>query len=77
MTSPPANARILAETQARLMPRARELANGLLKYNDLTLRYMRLALTQRLKRLLAEGGPIGLALEGISAAQVARVASQK
>jgi len=61
----------------RLLPRARELAQGLLKYNDLTLRYMRLALTQRLKRLLAEGVPIGLALEGISSAQVARVASQK
>ncbi len=63
--------------RAQLMPRARELAKGLLKYNDLTLRYTRLAVTQRLKRLLAEGGPIGLALEGISAAQVARVASQK
>ena len=61
----------------QLMSRARELAKGLLKYNDLTLRYTRLAVTQRLKRLLAEGGPIGLALEGISAAQVARVASQK
>ena len=59
------------------MSRARELAKGLLKYNDLTLRYMRLVLTQRLKRLLAEGVPIGLALEGVSAAQVARVASQK
>src|SRR5580698_5006348 len=32
----------------RLLPRARELAQGLLQYNDLTLRYMRLALTQRL-----------------------------
>jgi hypothetical protein len=53
------------------------VAQGLLKYNDLTLRYMRLALTQRLKRILAEGVPIGLALEGISSAQVARVASQK
>jgi len=63
--------------RSRLMPRARELAKGLLKYNDLTLRYMRLALTQRLKRLLAEGVPIGLALEGISAAQVARVAGQR
>lgn len=61
----------------RLIPRARELARGLLKHNDLTLRYMRLALTQRLKRLLAEGVPIGLALEGISAAQVARVAGKK
>jgi enoyl-CoA hydratase/carnithine racemase len=63
--------------RTRLLPRARELAQGLLKYNDLTLRYMRLALTQRLKRLLAEGVPIGLALEGISSAQVARVASQQ
>jgi enoyl-CoA hydratase/carnithine racemase len=63
--------------RARLLPRARELAQGLLKYNDLTLRYTRIALTQRLKRLLAEGMPIGLALEGMSAAQVARVAGRK
>jgi enoyl-CoA hydratase/carnithine racemase len=63
--------------RSRLLPRARELAQELLKYNDLTLRYMRIALTQRLKKLIAEGVPYGLALEGISAAQVARVASRK
>jgi enoyl-CoA hydratase/carnithine racemase len=60
-----------------LLPRARELARVLAKQNDLTLRYTRLALTQRLRRLLAEGLPLGLALEGVSAAQVARLASQR
>ena len=56
----------------KLLPRARDLANQLKKQNPLTLRYIRKALTQRFKRRLQEGLPYGLALEGISAAQVAR-----
>jgi enoyl-CoA hydratase/carnithine racemase len=60
----------------KLLPRAREIARALLKQNDLTLRYTRIALTQRLKRLMAQGLPLGLALEGISAAQAARASNQ-
>ena len=51
----------------QLMPRAIELAHRLAKLPDLTLRYSRLALTQRLKRLLEEGIGYGLALEGLGA----------
>jgi enoyl-CoA hydratase/carnithine racemase len=61
-----------------LLPRAWELARALRKQNPLTLRYTRLALTQRLRRLIQEGVPYGLALEGISAAEVAhRAAGQE
>jgi enoyl-CoA hydratase/carnithine racemase len=56
---------------AKLLPRAWEIARGLIKQNPLTLRYTRLVLTQRMKRLIHEGLPYGLALEGISAAAVA------
>lgn len=51
----------------RLLPRALEIADRLAKLPDLTLRYSRLALTQRLKRLLDEGIGYGLALEGLGA----------
>jgi len=51
-----------------LLPRARELASILAKQPPLTLRYSRMAFTQRLKRLLAEGLPYGLAVEALSAA---------
>ena len=50
-----------------LLPRARELARTLLKQSPLTLRYTRMALTQRLKRLVAESVPYGLAVESLSA----------
>jgi enoyl-CoA hydratase/carnithine racemase len=56
----------------RLLPRAWELARQLTKQNPLTLRYTRMALTQRVRRRLQEGITLGLALEGISAAEVAR-----
>lgn len=55
-----------------LLARARELAEGLAKLPPLTTRYTRVALTQKLRRIVDEGVGYGLALEGISAADVAR-----
>ena len=55
-----------------LRPRAREIAEGLAKLPPLTTKYTRIALTQKLRRLIDEGVTLGLALEGISAADVAR-----
>jgi enoyl-CoA hydratase/carnithine racemase len=59
----------------RLLPRAREIAEGLAQLPPLATHYTRIALTQRLRRLIDEGVGYGLALEGISAADVARSAS--
>lgn len=56
----------------QLLARAHEIADGIAALPALTTGYTRIALTQRLKRLLDEGIGYGLALEGISAAQVAR-----
>ena len=56
----------------QLLPRAREIAEGLAKLPPLTTRYTRIALTQKLRRIVDEGIGYGLALEGISAADVAR-----
>ena len=56
----------------RLLPRAREIAEGLTRLPPLTTRYTRIALTQKLRRIVNEGVGYSLALEGISAAQVAR-----
>jgi len=56
----------------RLLPRAREIAEQLAKLPPLTTRYTRVALTQKLRRIIDEGVTLGLALEGISAADVAR-----
>ncbi|HEY2136086.1 MAG TPA: enoyl-CoA hydratase/isomerase family protein [Xanthobacteraceae bacterium] len=56
----------------QLLPRAREIAEGLAKLPPLTTRYTRIALTQKLRRIVDEGLGYGLALEGISAADVAR-----
>jgi enoyl-CoA hydratase/carnithine racemase len=61
----------------QLMPRALELAQRLAKLPDLTLRYSRLALTQRLKRLLDEGIGYGLALEGLGALDMIYGMSQR
>jgi enoyl-CoA hydratase/carnithine racemase len=55
-----------------LLARAHEIADGIAALPPLTSRYTRIALTRRLRRLLEEDGGYGLALEGISAAQVAR-----
>ena len=56
----------------RLLARAHEIADGIAKMPPLTSSYTRIALTQRLRRLIDEGTGHGLALEGISAAEVAR-----
>jgi enoyl-CoA hydratase/carnithine racemase len=56
----------------KLLPRAREIAEGLAELPPLTARYTRIALTQKLRRIIDEGVTLGLALEGISAADVAR-----
>jgi enoyl-CoA hydratase/carnithine racemase len=56
----------------KLLPRAREIAEGLAKLPSLTTKYTRIALTQKLRRIIDEGVTLGLALEGISAADVAR-----
>ena len=60
----------------KLLSRARDIAEGLAKLPPLTTRYTRIALTQKLRRIIDEGVGYGLALEGISAADVAR-ASQR
>jgi enoyl-CoA hydratase/carnithine racemase len=56
----------------QLLARAREIAEGLAKLPPLTSSYTRIALTQKLRRIIHEGIGYGLALEGISAADVAR-----
>src|ERR1700746_211236 len=56
----------------KLLPRAREIADGLAKLPSLTTKYTRIALTQKLRRIIDDGVTLGLALEGISAADVAR-----
>jgi enoyl-CoA hydratase/carnithine racemase len=57
----------------KLLIRAREIAEGLVKLPPLATRYTRIALTQKLRRIIDEGVGYGLALEGISAADVARM----
>jgi enoyl-CoA hydratase/carnithine racemase len=56
----------------RLLARAHEIAESLAALPPLTGRYTRIALTQKLRRIIDEGAGYGLALEGISAADVAR-----
>jgi len=56
---------VLAPEQ--LLPRALQLAQQLAALPPLTLRYSRVLLTQRLKRLFDEGLGYGLALEGLAA----------
>ena len=56
----------------RLLARAHDIADGIAALPPLTSRYTRIALTQRLRRLVEEGIGYGMALEGISAAAVAR-----
>ncbi len=58
----------------RLLARAHEIAEELAKLPPLTTRYTRIALTQKLRRIVDEGVGYSLALEGISAAGVARSA---
>ena len=56
-------------------PRAHEIADAIAALPPLTSRYTRIALTQKLRRIIDEGAGYGLALEGISAADVARAAA--
>jgi len=55
-----------------LLARAHEIADGLAALPPLTTSYTRIALTQKLRRIVNENAGYGLALEGISAADVAR-----
>jgi enoyl-CoA hydratase/carnithine racemase len=59
-----------------LLARAHEIADGIAALPPLTSRYTRIALTQKLRRIVDEGAGYSLALEGISAADVARAATQ-
>jgi enoyl-CoA hydratase/carnithine racemase len=59
----------------KLLARAREIAEGLAKLPPLAASYTRLAMTQKLRRIIDEGVTLGLALEGISAADVGRGSS--
>jgi enoyl-CoA hydratase/carnithine racemase len=61
----------------KLLPRAHEIAEGLAKLPPLTSSYTRIALTQKLRRIIDEGIGYGLALEGISAADVAQKTQSK
>jgi enoyl-CoA hydratase/carnithine racemase len=56
----------------RLLERAREIAGRIVRLPPLTVSYTRVALTQKLRRLVEESVGYGLALEGISAADVGR-----
>jgi enoyl-CoA hydratase/carnithine racemase len=60
---------VLAE---RLLPRAHEIADRIAKLPALTSRYTRMAQTRELRRVIEDRLAFGLALEGISAADVAR-----
>jgi enoyl-CoA hydratase/carnithine racemase len=55
-----------------LLARAHEIAEGIAALPPLTASYTRIALTQKLRRIIGQDGGYGLALEGISAAEVAR-----
>ena len=56
----------------RLLERARAIAATITRQPPLTTKCTRVGLTQRLRRVVDEGISYGLALEGITAAQVAR-----
>ena len=60
----------IVESQG-LMERARAIASEIVKLPHLTTKYTRIGFTQRLRRIVDEGIGYGLALEGITAADVA------
>ena len=62
-------------TLERVLPRAVELAETLATRPQLLLRYTPLALRQRLARRMNDGTTLGLALEGLTAADMAYQAS--
>ena len=55
--------------------RAHEIAETIAALPPLTSRYARIALTQKLRRIVDEGVGYSLALEGVSAAEVARTSA--
>lgn len=59
----------------QLLSRAHAIAATIAKQPPLTTKYTRIGLTQRLRRVIDEGIGYGLALEGITAAEVARIAA--
>ncbi|MDQ7976076.1 enoyl-CoA hydratase/isomerase family protein [Paraburkholderia sp. SARCC-3016] len=59
----------------QLLERAHAIAATIAKQPPLTTKYTRIGLTQRLRRVIDEGIGYGLALEGITAAEVARTAA--
>jgi enoyl-CoA hydratase/carnithine racemase len=56
----------------RLLARAHEIADAIATLPALASRYTRIAVTQKLRRIIDGDSGYGLALEGISAADVAR-----
>src|SRR2546425_4777525 len=60
----------------RLLARAHEIADTIAALPPLTSRYTPIALPPKMRRTIAEGSGYSLALEGISAADVARAAAQ-
>lgn len=60
-------------SREKLMDRAREIAAPLIKLPPLTTSYARVALTQKFRRIVDETVGYGLALEGLSAADIARM----
>lgn len=55
----------------QVLPRARELAESLAGRPQLLTRYMAISLRQRVSRRMAEGVQLGMALEGLTAADLA------
>jgi enoyl-CoA hydratase/carnithine racemase len=53
----------------RLLPRAWELAESIVKRPSLSVRYARVAITQQIKKLMLDNLGYGLALEGLGAVQ--------
>ena len=60
----------------KLLPRAWELARGILRQPEINRRYARILLTERLRREFNELLPYGLALEGLAIAAVPREAGK-
>jgi enoyl-CoA hydratase/carnithine racemase len=57
---------------AQVLPRGQELAEGLATKPQLLTRYLAVTLRQRISRRIAEGTQLGMALEGLTAADLAQ-----
>lgn len=57
----------------QLLNRAQAIASAIVKQLPTTIKYTRIGLTEPLRRVIDEGIGYGLALEGITAAEVARI----